>query len=71
MYKGASKQSQNLKNYSTPGPLPLVLKFLDPPVQNPLNISISLTEGKCEFRLNANINAVNHYMLKTSISLIL
>ena len=33
MCKGTSKQSQNLKNYTTPGPRPPVLKFLDPPLR--------------------------------------
>ena len=32
--KGPSKQSPDLKNYTRPGPLPTVLKFLDPPLVN-------------------------------------
>ena len=32
MCEGASKQSPDHKNYTTPGPRPPVLKFLDPPL---------------------------------------
>ena len=32
MCEGASKHSQDLKNYTAPGPRPPVLKLLDPPL---------------------------------------
>ena len=32
MCEGASKQLPDLKNYTLPGPVPPVLKYLDPPL---------------------------------------
>ena len=41
MCEGASKQSSDLKNYTTPAPRPPVLKFLDLPTINWCKVKVT------------------------------
>ena len=40
MCEGASKQSQDLKNYTALGPRPTVYKFLDPPLKRTIKSQV-------------------------------